>query len=108
MRTAAWVFGGVGALALIGGGLFGLQAHNASNDLTQAARAGLTFDPAVEERGKRAQTLQYVCLGAGGAALLGGGLLALFAPSDRAARAMVVPAVAAVPGGAVAQLGFAY
>ena len=106
MRTAAWVFGAVGVAALIGGGLFGLQAKGAADEVSAAARAGQTFDPSVEDRGKRAQTLQYVCLGAGGAALIGGGLLALFGPPLRSGRAELFPAP--LPGGAMASLGVHY
>jgi hypothetical protein len=117
MRTAGWAIGAAGVAAVAGGALFGLQAKSASDQITQAAQSGQPFDPAVEDRGKRAQTLQYVCYGAGGAALLGGALLLLLAPDDSvhaasgpSPRPVMTPVVAPVltPGGAMATLGLRY
>jgi tetratricopeptide (TPR) repeat protein len=70
------VFGGKIALG-VGGGMIligmiqGLRAVSAANDVEEAASNGGAFDPAVEDRGKSAESAQYVWLGLG--ALVGAG-----------------------------------
>jgi tetratricopeptide (TPR) repeat protein len=70
----------IAGLATAGGGaammLLGIwqytRASSASDDIEAAARANQAFDPAVEDRGKSAETLQWVFYGLGTAAIAAG------------------------------------
>jgi hypothetical protein len=106
LTTAGYVTLGVGAVALGAGALFGLQAKSAASDVTSAAQKGLQFDPSTESKGKRAQTLEMVCFGAGAAALITGGVLLWVAPSGNGARAELLPALGPEGAGALVSLRY--
>jgi hypothetical protein len=69
--VAGLAVGGAGLAAVVTGAVFGLQAR-AKGDSVSGAKV---FDPAADQAGHRAQTLQYVFYGVGAAALAAGGIL---------------------------------
>ncbi|WP_394847936.1 hypothetical protein LZC95_10785 [Pendulispora brunnea] len=90
MRTAAYVVGGVGAAALVAGGVFGVLALSSRNELNDAVREkcgdrpcdpGLRgeLDP-IESRANTQATLSTVFIGAGAAAVVTGVVLWVVAP----------------------------
>jgi tetratricopeptide (TPR) repeat protein len=71
-RIAGIASAGTGAALMVVGIIQWRRAVSASNDIEAAARAMDEFDPAVEDRGKSAETLQWVFYGLGTAALAAG------------------------------------
>jgi tetratricopeptide (TPR) repeat protein len=71
LRVAGVVTGAVGLLGIGGGVYFGLRARSLSDSVSNASR----YSPADAQSGKNAAALQWVCYGAGGAALATGALL---------------------------------
>jgi len=116
MRNAGIIIGTIGVAALAAGGLWGLGAQSASNELTADAQSGAAYNPDLQTRGKRDQTLEIGFLAGGGAALIGGTLLFALSPSqsgqaatndDASANRLSLDyaSVAPVPGGVSAAAG---
>jgi len=77
-RTFGLVASGVGAVGIVAAIIFGQGAKSAAKEITDAGNNGKAFTQAlqdVESRGKRDQTLEFVSLGIGVAALAAGGYL---------------------------------
>jgi tetratricopeptide (TPR) repeat protein len=68
---------GIGAALLVTGGVFGVMAMGNKSDLEDAAAAGepWTANQDLEDERSRNVTISTVCLAAGGAALIGGGIM---------------------------------
>ena len=87
---------GVGGALVVTGAMFALKAWSAGSD-AEALTPGSTWDPAIEDRGQRAETRAWVTLGLGGAAIVGGTVLYLRGrPGERPPSVSLRPA----PGGA--------
>jgi tetratricopeptide (TPR) repeat protein len=89
-RKAGWIATGLGAAALAFAVYFGLEARSASSEIESAAAAGRPFDPSVESKGQRAQTLSRVLLASAAVGFGAGGILLGMSgrsPIDAAARA---------------------
>jgi len=71
MRIAGIVTGAAGLAGIAGGIIFSVRTKSLSDSVSNAAQ----FNSADARAGKLAATLQWVCYGAGGAAVLGGALL---------------------------------
>ncbi|HZL19644.1 MAG TPA: tetratricopeptide repeat protein [Polyangia bacterium] len=71
LRVAGIVTASVGMAGVVAGVVFSAKVRSASNDVTDAK----TFDPAEQSSGKTAATLQWVCYGAGIAAIVTGAVL---------------------------------
>jgi hypothetical protein len=65
-QRAGAIGAGVGGAMIVVGLIFGTRAAGAGNEVMNAARDGLAFDPEVEKRGKRFQALElgFVLTGA--------------------------------------------
>jgi len=61
-RRAGWVATGAGVAALALAAYFGLEAHSASNQMEADGTARRPFDPAVDAKGQKAQTLSRIFL----------------------------------------------
>jgi tetratricopeptide (TPR) repeat protein len=75
-KIAGLTVAAVGALALIGGGIASGLAAGAASDVRNEAAGGAMFDPAVESRGKAADTASFALYGIGAAALVVGAVVA--------------------------------
>jgi hypothetical protein len=71
MRIAGIVTGAAGLAGIAGGILFSVRTRSLSDSVSNATQ----FNSADARTGKRAETLQWVCYGAGGAAVVAGALL---------------------------------
>jgi len=71
LRVAGVVIGAAGLAGIAGGILFSVRTKSLSDSVSSAAQ----FNAADAHTGKRAETLQWVCYGAGGAAVVAGALL---------------------------------
>jgi tetratricopeptide (TPR) repeat protein len=74
-RKAGWIATGLGAAALAFAVYFGVEARSASSEMESAAAAGRPFDPSVESKGQRAQTLSRVLLASAAVGFGAGGIL---------------------------------
>ena len=74
-RRAGWVATGVGAAALALAVYFGLEARGAAHQMEGDAIAGRAFDPAVDAKGQKAQTLSRIFLASAVVGFGTGGLL---------------------------------
>jgi tetratricopeptide (TPR) repeat protein len=107
-----WISGLVVAtagLGTLGAGLAcGLLAQDAANRLTEAARAGAPFDPALERAGLENQMLAGVFLGVGAASVVTGTVLTVigFRRARRSAPVTVAPVVNAGAAGLTARVSF--
>jgi hypothetical protein len=95
LRTAGLVLGGMGALALGTGTVFGMRVRSANQDLDAEERKS-SPDAAYYKRrldeGERAESRQFVFLGIGGAALAAGAVCYFFGLARRApAELALVP-----------------
>lgn len=70
-RVAGLVIGGVGIAAVATGVYFGLSARSKASDVEGSA----SWDPDLDRRGKTAERNAIILWSAGGAAILGGGVL---------------------------------
>jgi hypothetical protein len=75
LRLAGLVTGGVGAISLVVGAIFGGAAKDAQRNVEKTANAGGTFDPSEDERGRSAQTREITFIVIGAAALAAGGVI---------------------------------
>ena len=71
MRIAGIVAGAAGLAGIAGGIIFSVRTRSLSDSVSNATQ----FNSADARAGKQAATLQWVCYGVGGAAVLGGALL---------------------------------
>ena len=111
-RIAGMATGGVGAALILIGIIQGARAVGAANDVEDAAKAGLPFDPEVERRGQSAENAQWWCLGlglvagAGGAALWYYGKRVTAAAETTTWRVSLAPVVAPSLNGATLRITF--
>jgi tetratricopeptide (TPR) repeat protein len=85
-RKAGLVIGGAGIAMFAVGLYFGGQATSKADDVKAACENGCEWTPELadlESSGKSAQTIQYVLLAAGGAAIIGGTALYFLGKSER-------------------------
>jgi tetratricopeptide (TPR) repeat protein len=99
---------GVGGAAFLIGLAFGARAAGATNEVNNAAKAGGTFDPAVEARGKSSQQAEAAFLTLG--ILIGGVGAGLYFygrhQEQAAARVSMTPVASANQAGAIVQVTF--
>jgi tetratricopeptide (TPR) repeat protein len=95
---------GTGGLLFLIGAIEGGRAVGAANEVNSTAKAGGTFDPAVEARGKSAQTAEAALLVLG--ALIGGAGAALYFYERGQERIAVTPVASANQAGAALRLTF--
>jgi tetratricopeptide (TPR) repeat protein len=89
-RRVGWVATGIGAAALALAVYFGLEARGAAGEMEGAAAAGRPFDPTIDAKGQRAQTLSRVFLASAAVGFGTAGILLGTSgrtPIDAAARA---------------------
>jgi hypothetical protein len=92
-RTAGLILGGAGVVIAGSGFVFGALAKSKSDDVTNGGdpNAPPTFDPEIQDQGRRYDLLAKIAWGAGSAAIVGGVVLYLVAGSDKEARISVAP-----------------
>ena len=110
-RIAGMASAGVGAVMMVVGIVEYTRAKSASDDIEAAARANRAFDPAVEDRGKSAETMQWVFYGLGALAVgAGAGLFFygqhLTATETTTWRVSLAPTIAPDRGGATLRISF--
>jgi tetratricopeptide (TPR) repeat protein len=111
-RIAGMATGGAGAALILIGLIQGARAVGAANDVEDAAKAGLPFDPEVERRGQSADNAQWWCLGlglvagAGGAALWYYGKRVTASAETTTWRVSLAPVVAPSINGATLRITF--
>jgi len=111
-RIAGMATGGAGAALILIGLIQGARAVGAANDVEDAAKAGLPFDPEVERRGQSAENAQWWCLGlglvagAGGAALWYYGKRVTASAETTTWRVSLAPVVAPSINGATLRITF--
>ena len=111
-RIAGMATGGAGAALILIGLIQGARAVGAANDVEDAAKSGLPFDPEVERRGQSAENAQWWCLGlglvagAGGAALWYYGKRVTAAAETTTWRVSLAPVVAPSINGATLRITF--
>jgi hypothetical protein len=100
LHIAALVSGGIGLVGLVTGGAYALQTHS----LQQETRDALDrrdqppeWFARQDEKGERAERLQWLFLGVGGAALAAGGALYYFGARAESANAGTPHAMRALP-----------
>jgi hypothetical protein len=87
LRIAGLVAGGVGVASIVVGAIFGAQAKDKAKQLQDKVVPGSTYDASLkslDDKGRSAQTMEWVFLGVGGAALIGGGVLYIIGSSQHA------------------------
>ena len=110
-RIAGMATAGVGAVFTVLGIVEWRRAVKASSDIEDAAVSGMSFDPAVEDRGKSAETLQWVFYSVGALAVAGGVGLYFYGQRVTAAetttwRVSLAPNLAPGQGGATLRISF--
>jgi tetratricopeptide (TPR) repeat protein len=110
-RIAGLATAGGGAVLMLLGIYEYTRASSASDDIEAAARANQAFDPAVEDRGKSAETLQWVFYGLGTAAIAAGAGLWFYGQHVTATetttwRVSLAPTIAPHHGGATLRISF--
>jgi tetratricopeptide (TPR) repeat protein len=110
-RIAGMASAGVGAVLMVVGVVEYTRAKSASDDIEAAARANRAFDPDVEDRGKSAETMQWVFYGLGALAVgAGAGLFFygqhLTATETTTWRVSLAPTIAPNHGGATLRISF--
>jgi drug/metabolite transporter (DMT)-like permease len=111
-RIAGMATGGAGAALILIGLIQGARAVGAANDVEDAAKTGMPFDPEVERRGQSAENAQWWCLGlglvagAGGAALWYYGKRVTAAAETTTWRVSLAPVVAPSINGATLRITF--
>ncbi len=102
MRIAGIVTGAAGLAGIAGGIIFSVRTKSLSDSVSTAAQ----FNSADARAGKQAATLQWVCYGAGGAAVLGGALLYWRGRARQPAAVSLVPMLAPTNAGLLATGSF--
>jgi tetratricopeptide (TPR) repeat protein len=110
-RIAGIATAGGGALMMVLGIVQWRRAVSASDDIEAAASANRAFDPAVEDRGKSAETLQWVFYGLGTLAVGAGAGLWFYgqhvtAKETTTWRVSLAPTIAPNHGGATLRISF--
>jgi len=109
-RVAGFACIGVGVAALAGGIGMGVVAMNASNDVTDTARARGVFDPAKESAGQTADIVQGVLYGVGAIAVAAGVTLTVLGYREKrsapARAAMLLPVAGQRSAGLVFSASF--
>ena len=113
-RIAGLATAGAGAVMVVLGIVEWRRAVKASSDIEDAAVGGMAFDPAVEDRGKSAETMQWVFYSLGALAVAGGAGLWFYGQHVSAAetttwRVSFAPTVApgrSTFGGATLRIAF--
>jgi tetratricopeptide (TPR) repeat protein len=92
-RTAGLVLGGAGVVIAGSGFVFGALAKSKSDEVTNGGdtKTPPTFDPEIQDQGRRYDLLAKVAWGAGSAAIIGGVVLYFVAGNDKEARISVAP-----------------
>lgn len=93
-RRAGWIATGAAAASLAFAVYFGLEARGAAAQMQGDAAAGRPFDPGLDAKGQKAQTLSRILLASAAVGFGAGGLLF---------RAASRPLIEAVPSGEVAR-----
>jgi tetratricopeptide (TPR) repeat protein len=75
LKKVGWISAAAGGGLFVIGALYGAAAVNAGNQINNTAKAGGTYDPAVQDRGKSAQTAEAVFMVLGALVAAGGGAL---------------------------------
>jgi hypothetical protein len=104
LRVAALVTGGVGLAGLVTGAAYALQTHGLEQEKREALERQdkpPEWFEGQDQKGERAERLQWLCLGVGGAALAAGGVLYYFGEraghGDEASHASALGSVHATP-----------
>ena len=110
-RIAGMATAGAGAVMMVLGIYEYTRAKSASDDIEAAAMNNRAFDPAVEDRGKSAETMQWVFYGLGALAVgAGAGLFFygqhLTATETTTWRVSLAPTIAPNHGGATLRISF--
>jgi hypothetical protein len=110
-RIAGIASAGAGAVLMVLGIHQYTRATSASDDIEAAAKANQAFDPAVEDRGKSAETLQWVFYGLGALAVGAGAGLWFYGQHVTATetttwRVSLAPTIAPNHGGATLRISF--
>jgi tetratricopeptide (TPR) repeat protein len=110
-KTAGYVAGGAGLLALGVGFYFGSEAQKISDDITNHTDTTVAWRDdikAYEEKGQRAENLQIAFLVAGGALVLGGAALYIMGRSKKSSTEtmVLVPTASAESAGLVLSGGW--
>jgi hypothetical protein len=110
-RIAGYATAGAGAVLMLLGVYEYTVAKSASDDVEAAARANKAFDPDVEDRGKSAETMQWVFHGLGLLAVGAGVGLFFYGQHLTAAetttwRVSLAPAITPNQSGATLRISF--
>jgi len=110
-RIAGLATAGAGAVMWVIGIIEWRRAVKASSDIEDAAVGGQAFDPAVQDRGKSAETAQWVFYGLGAVAIGAGAGLWFYgqhltAKETTTWRVSLAPAVGPTTGGATLRIVF--
>jgi tetratricopeptide (TPR) repeat protein len=111
LKLAGLVTGGVGVVSFVVAAVFGAQAKDAAQKIEQAAAAGGTYGPALQDqdsRGRSAQTKATAFVVLGVAALAGGGVLYYLGARQGATEGQPAPGtVAILPAASIDEVGAA-
>jgi len=110
-RIAGLATAGAGAVMMVVGIVEWRRAVSASNEIEDAARNNQAFDPAVEDRGKSAETMQWVFYGIGTLALGAGAGLWFYGQHVTATetttwRVSLAPTISPNQSGATLRISF--
>jgi hypothetical protein len=109
LRVAGIVTASIGAAAIGGAAFMGWRAQSLSDEVTNDAKKGV-FSRSKDDEGRRAETLQWIGYGIGGAALVGGALLYYVGTSRRGedgpSAVALLPALGPGTAGASVRLRF--
>lgn len=86
LRTTGLVVAGVGVAAAVVGAIFGSAAKGAGDELNGKVKPGVVYDSSlqgIDDRGRTDQKLEWVFLGVGGAAVVGGAICYLVGLAQR-------------------------
>jgi hypothetical protein len=104
LRIAGVVSGAAGLAGIVGGIVFSVRTKSLSDSTSQA----MQFNASDARAGKQAATLQWLCYGAGGAAVVAGALLYWRGRvrTDKPAVVSLVPMLAPTNAGVLATGSF--
>jgi hypothetical protein len=100
LQIAGLVAGGAGVVSIVVGAIFGAQAKDSATQINAKAVPGASYDSslqALDDKGRGAQTKEWVFLGVGAAALVGGAVLFVVGSQHSEAPATGVRTAALVP-----------
>jgi hypothetical protein len=102
-KVTGAVIAGLGAAAIVTGIVFGIQASSQADKVSQLSLSGGTWSTTfadAESSGQRDQTISYVAIGVGAAAVVGGTILYVMGATEHTAPAPAPVALGLRPGGA--------